>query len=176
MLHNWIFKADFLLSWELSSALFYKVFDNTGLGYVMAPWHILFGAFPLMVVTFLMSFPIASGDCIKMRSLKNVKGNLSECIWTRFSSPVPTYFCTELCDRLPNCSAVSMETGKMTSWCCALNVTTHSLGVCNGNDSLIYSENMELFRKSSDSCIGNVSECFTSVKRIDRDRQRDWIK
>ena len=75
----------------------WKVFDNT-MNPVKVSHHLMFWVYSLMV-TYLINFTLASGNCIKMRPVENVKGNISECIWTRFSSPVPTYFCTEVCDR-----------------------------------------------------------------------------
>ena len=147
-----------------------KEFDNT----VKVFHHLLFWVYSLMV-TYLIHFTHTSGDCIKMRPVENVKGNISECIWTIFSSPVPTYFCTEVCDRLPNCSAVTMETGKLTSWCCALDVKTQSLGVCHGNDFLIYSNNVTFFWKHSESCRGKFSEGFFLEYNLTLNRSRNIV-
>ncbi len=85
-----------------------------------------------------------------------------------FPVPVPTYFCIKFCDSLPDCSAVTTETGNMTSWCCAFENTSSSIiiNVCHGNESLIYSAKVELLRQKNDSCSGERKEIWSKMLLI----------
>ncbi len=96
----------------------------------------------------------ASNSCYRMTSVQNVKANLSKCKTKAFLFPVPTYFCIEYCDGLPDCSAVIKEMGEMTSWCCAYKIITGGLSVCHGNYTLIHLPNMKLLWQNDRYCSG----------------------
>ncbi len=126
----------------------------------------IFLRFLSVLVAYIISYALSSDVCSRMRPIHNVTANISECKFKTFSLPVPAFFCIEYCDSLDGCIAVAMEMGQMTSWCCAFENTSSSsiLDVCHGNETLIYSAKVELFRQNNDSCSGE-SNNNTSIKR-----------
>ncbi len=107
-----------------------------------------------IILSVMVSIPylsqIASSACTRMIPSNNLRVNLTECKLKTFAGWVPTYFCIEYCDSLPDCLAVAMEIGKMTSWCCAFGKS--NINVCEGNQTIISSPGVQLFLQNVDIC------------------------
>ncbi len=89
--------------------------------------------------------------CRRMRLLHKVDTNFSECALKTLGHSAPIVFCIEYCDNMPDCTAVSMQMGDITSWCCAFR--RDNLNVCEGNHTLIYSTNkVHLLRQDAVIC------------------------
>ncbi len=111
----------------------------------------------ILSVTNCIYSAVAFHGCHRMRPLRNIQTNFTECEMKRFLHPVPTYFCIQFCNSLPDCSAVTMEMGEMTSWCCAYKMIPGDMSVCHGNYTLIHLPNMKLLWQNDQSCSGNIS-------------------
>ncbi len=98
-----------------------------------------------------------SVGCNKMRTVNNVKANLTECNMKIFPMPVPAYFCIEYCDRLVGCLAVTMERDEKTSWCCAFLNKSSNISVYHGNHILIHSVNVKFVWNRDNSFTGKNS-------------------
>ncbi len=110
----------------------------------------------LLSVTCCIYLAIASHSCHRMKSVHNVKANLTKCEMKTFSKPVPAYFCVEYCESLCDCWAVTMAMGEMTSWCCAFSATKSDLTICHGNHTILNLAVIELSWQSDNSCSGEV--------------------
>ncbi len=111
---------------------------------ITLPYILLFFMVPMSYLS-----QMAIDVCRRMKPVNNVMVNLTECKLMKFSELVPTYFCTDYCDSLPDCQVVAMERRKVTSWCCAFR--RNNMSVCEGNQTLFYINGAQLV-KQRESC------------------------
>ncbi len=77
------------------------------------------------------SIGMAFNVCKTFQVMHSIDVNFMECDVHNFAPSVLSYICIQYCAGLPHCSAVAMESGNMTSWCCTFK--DKDLNVCHSD-------------------------------------------